>query len=61
MMNHDPNDERWEAEYWDDFAHEFGQAAYAQARYEVSRPTSTEEAPSWQSLKSRSVAGTAST
>lgn len=33
-LNHDPNREGWEAEYWDDFIHDFGLAAYIEERYQ---------------------------
>ena len=29
----DPNEDTWEAEYWDDYVAAFGLAAYVDARY----------------------------
>lgn len=35
MMGYrDPNDDTWEAEFWDDYLRDFGREAYISVRYE---------------------------
>ena len=34
MLTYATDEDRWEAEYWDDYRTEFGTAAYIEARYE---------------------------
>ncbi len=37
MMGYrDPNEDTWEAEFWDEYLQDFGLAAYIEARYERS-------------------------
>ena len=44
MMGYrDPNEDTWEAEYWDEYLQDFGLAAYVEARYELSRSSDDKE------------------